>query len=153
MTGEVGEKGKRFNRSEKGDCLDMWYIPSYVPALGGRGYILHLKLSSKSLPETRLPMALLRLLGAGETVITGEATGALKSESLPVVSRLNSQIDSSVLSFGSKSETPFPRNAHLSSPTTSTHTGCSHPCLSSLNQCEQLRGGGSANSTHGSVLS
>lgn len=80
----------------------------------------------------RLPMALLRLLGAGETVITGEAMGALKSESLPVVSRLNSQIDISVRSSGSKSETPFSRNAHLSSR--QPNHKCAHRMFTPLSQ-------------------
>ena len=82
--------------------------------------------------------ALLRLLGAGETVITGQAVGALKSAALPVVSRLDSQIDISMRSFGSKSEIPFSRNAHLSSrqPDHKHAHGMFTPLkLSSLNQC------------------
>lgn len=122
-------------------------IHSFIrTGFGQSGYILHLKLASKSLPEMHLPTALLRLLGAGETVITGEATGALKSASLPVVSRLDSQIPRlgprrTVRSFGSKSEIPFSRNAHLSSCQPDhkhAHRMFTPLRLSSLNQCEHL---------------
>ena len=64
--------------------------------------------------------ALLRLLGVEETVITWETTGrrALKSDSLFFtlceVSRLNSQIDTFLRSFGSESEIAFSENARLS---------------------------------------
>lgn len=80
----------------------------------------YLKLSSKSMPQMCLPTALLRLSGVGETVVTWETTGrrALKSESLFFtlcgVSRLNSQTDTFLRSFGSKSEIAFSKNARLS---------------------------------------